>query len=196
MRIRLLPRLALVASAMLAFHAAPAGRSNADPVDRFTAFAVNLGDVGRAAAGTVLIDVDRYASDAERDRLVNVLLERGPDKLLDTIEEMPRMGNIRTPDSLGYPIRFARKTLVPEGGGERVTLVTNRPVTFWDAWRRPGTFDYPFTVIELRLDANGEGEGKLSIATRITGDKERGTITLENYATQPVMLTKVKREKP
>jgi hypothetical protein len=49
-------------------------------------------------------------------------------------------------------------------------------------------------LIELRLDNKGNGEGKLSLATKIIYDKRRKTIVLENYSSAPVMLTKVRRE--
>jgi hypothetical protein len=48
-------------------------------------------------------------------------------------------------------------------------------------------------VIELRLNADGQGEGKMSVATKIIHDKDHNTITLENYDIQPVQLTNVKR---
>jgi len=50
-------------------------------------------------------------------------------------------------------------------------------------------------VIELRLNRDGEGEGKMSLATKIIPDKDKNTITLENYETSPVMLTNVRRER-
>ena len=52
-----------------------------------------------------------------------------------------------------------------------------------------------FTVVELRLNKDGEGEGKMSIATKIIADSENQIITLENYDTQPVLLNNVKRER-
>jgi hypothetical protein len=45
------------------------------------------------------------------------------------------------------------------------------------------------------LNKDGEGEGKMSIATKIIADKENNIVTLENYETSPVMLTNVKRER-
>ena len=80
-------------------------------------------------------------------------------------------------------------------GGERVVLVTDRRIGFWEAANQPRSIDYPFTVIELRLNRDGEGEGKMSIATKIIADKENNIVTLENFETQPVRLTNVKREK-
>jgi hypothetical protein len=50
-------------------------------------------------------------------------------------------------------------------------------------------------VIELRLNGDGEGEGKMSVPTKVIYDKEHNTITLENYGIQPVQLTNVRRER-
>jgi hypothetical protein len=159
--------------------------------ERFVANAVNM---NRGASGTVEIVVDRWSSDKDRDKLMSVLVEKGADKLLDTLQDMPRMGYFRAPGNLGIDIHFARRVPQPEGG-ERVVLVTDRRIGFWEAANQPRSIDYPFTVIELRLNRDGEGEGKMSLATKIIADKENNIVTLENYDIQPVMLNNVKRER-
>ena len=161
--------------------------------ERFTAFAVNMDAPGRAAAGQVEIVVNRWSTDRERDRLMNDLMQKGSEKLLDTLQDMPRVGYFRTPNSIGYDLHYSRRTPLPDGG-ERVVLATDRPIPFWEAANRPRSIDYPFTVIELHLNSNGEGEGKMSLATKITADSESKTIVLENYGTQPVMLESVRRQ--
>ena len=162
--------------------------------EKFTAFAVNLDGTAIAPTGAGVVEmlVERYSTDAERDRLLKALTEKGPEKLLDTLQSLPRVGYIRTPNSLGYDLHYARKAPLPEGG-ERVILATDRYIGFWEAANRPRTIDYPFTVIELRLNRDGVGEGKMSIATRITMDGEKKQIELENYGTQPVLLNNVRR---
>ena len=162
--------------------------------EKFTAFAVNLDGTAIAptGAGVVEILVERYSTDAERNRLLEALMEKGPEKMLDTLQSLPRVGYIRTPNSIGYDLHYARKAPLPEGG-ERVTLATDRYIGFWEAANRPRTIDYPFTVIELRLNPDGVGEGKLSIATKVTMDKDKKQIELENYGTQPVLLNNVRR---
>src|SRR3954452_5769629 len=159
--------------------------------ERFIANAVNM---NRGAAGNIEIVVERWSTDADRDKLMSVMMNKGPDKLLDALQDMPRMGYFRTPDSVGWDIHFARRTPTAEGG-ERVTLVTDRRIGFWEAANQPRSIDYPFTVVELRLNRDGEGEGKMSLATKIIADKENNIITLENYDLQPVMLNNIKREK-
>jgi hypothetical protein len=44
----------------------------------------------------------------------------------------------------------------------------------------------------MRVDRNGEGEGKMSVATKIRFDKEKKVIELENYASEPVRLQNVR----
>jgi len=178
--------LAAVATLSLGVHAQTMGTP-----ERFTANAVNM---NRGAAGNIEIVVNRWSTDADRDKLMKVMMDKGPDKLLDALQDMPRMGYFRAPGQVGIDIHFARRTPQAEGG-ERVVLITDRRIGFWEAANQPRSIDYPFTFIELRLNRDGEGEGKMSIATKIIADKENNIVTLENYDTQPVMLNNVKREK-
>jgi hypothetical protein len=185
--------LALVAVTLMAGLSRPAAQSNL-PGEKFRAFAVNMSGVGRTGSGTVDIVIDRWSSDAEREQLIKVFLEKGPEKLLDALQDTKRVGYIRDPQSLGWDLRFARQ-VQGEDGGRRIIVVTDRPIGFAEARNRPRTMDYPFTLIELHLDKDGNGEGKASVATKITYDKKKGTVELENYGTQPVMLTKVSKIK-
>jgi len=188
--LRPLGTAALGLAAAAALTVAALAQTNGQP-ERFNANAINM---NRGAAGNVEIVVNRWSTDQQRDTLMQTMMEKGAEKLLDKLQDMPRMGYIRTPDSIGWDIHFARHTPEPEGG-ERVVLVTNRRIGFWEATNQPRSIDYPFTVIELRLNRDGEGEGKMSIATKIIADKQKNIITLENYETSPVMLTNVKRER-
>lgn len=200
-------KLAALAAIVVAVTAA-AATGMAAFAERFTAFAVDLGvpaggiDVPQppdrrvptsGKAGPVEFVIDRYSSDQERDQLLKVLQDQGPDKLLSELQKLPRIGYFRTPNSTGYDLKFARK--VPgEDGGEKITMITDRYITFWEARNRPRTIDYPFTLIEVRMGPEGKGEGKMSLATRITYDKRNNTIVLEDYKSQPTMLNEIKRE--
>jgi hypothetical protein len=185
--------LYLFAGSLGVLGTANALQTNGQP-ERFTAVAVNMGTPGRTWADRVEIVVNRWSTMAERDRLLATLFEKGPDKLLDALTDLPRVGYFRTPNSIGYDLHYAQRTPLLDGG-ERIVLATDRYITFWEAANRPRSIDYPFTVIELHINADGTGEGKMSLATKITSDKENKLIVLENYATQPVLLNDVRREK-
>ena len=160
----------------------------------FTTFAVNMSSATMNATATVVdLHVDRWSSDADRDRLLNLIEQKGQDALLDALQKMPVVGYIRTPNSLRYDLHFARQESLPEGG-RKVILATDRYIGMWEATNRPRSIDYPFTIIQLQLDKNNEGVGKASIATRVTKAKD-GTIELEDFANMPVMLNDVKEAK-
>jgi hypothetical protein len=183
--------LALAVAAVLAI-AGPAAQSNMAKPEKFTAFAIDTSNVApRARTSQVDITINRWSTDAERDRLLSVFRDKGQDGLLKELQKMPVVGYINTPGSLRYDLHFARQRPEPEGG-RMIFLMTDRYIGAWEAANRPRTFDYPFMLIQLHVDKNGEGEGKASIYTKITEAKD-GTIELENFADQPVMLTQVKK---
>jgi hypothetical protein len=192
-RISNLRALAMVCMAILAV-AAGTLVVKAVALERYVALAVNLGGTpGPTGAGTVEITIDNWSTDAQRDQLMKTLIEKGPEKLLDTLQKMPRVGSIRTPNSIGYDLHYARKNPLDEGG-DQIVLATDRYIGFWEAANRPRTVDYPFTLIEMRVGKDGVGEGKMSLFTKITYDKKKNQIVLEDYGSQPVLLTQVKRE--
>ena len=113
------------------------------------------------------------------------------------IDKAPTVGYIWTADSnIGYAIRYAYRAPLPQGG-DRIILATNRRLGTTDASWKPAApataTDYDFTVIELRLDPKGLGEGKASITAKPVVDAEAKTIALENYEASPAVLKNVKR---
>ena len=189
---RRLPMSMLTLMAVLLIGTAVAAQvaSNSQP-ERFTANAVNISNVGRTGATPLDLVIERWSTDSERDRLMEIFRSKGPDGLLDALRDLPRVGYLRTPDSLAYDLRYARQ-MPGEDGGRRIVLITDRPIGFWEARNRPRTIDYPFTLIEMRLNGDGRGEGKLSIATKITLNGD--VLVLEDYANQPVMLNDIRRQ--
>jgi hypothetical protein len=160
--------------------------------EQFTAIAIVNNNLG-AGAGTVLIDVNRWSTEAERALLLKVLREEGSDTLLSELRDTRPVGRIRTPDSLGYDLHYAHQRPL-EDGGRRIVIATDRPIGFWEARNRPRTLDYPFTVIQMEIGPDGTGRGTMSVATRIRS-LGNNTIELENFASAPVMLTEIQSKK-
>jgi hypothetical protein len=150
-----------------------------------------MSNIGRGGSSQVEMAIERWTTDAERDRFWTALKENGPEGLLREFQRAPRIGYIRTPDSLGYDLRYAREIPATDGG-HRVVIATDRRMSFWEEANRSRTVDYPFTVIEMRINKDGTGEGRMSLLTKVT--EENNTLVLENYANQPVMLKQVKEQ--
>ncbi len=158
---------------------------------RMTAFAVNLSGVGRAGSTTLDIVIERWSPDELKDRLLATLVEQGEDKLMDMVQDIkPRAGFIRTTQSLGWDISFAR-AFPMASGGFRLVFVTDRPMGFYELRNNTRSRDYEFMVCEIRIRKDGKGEGKLATGTKITYDKDKKQVEIENYGQEPVRLTSV-----
>jgi hypothetical protein len=186
---------AAVAAAVISSSAAlPAAQSNIARPEKFTAFAVDISNTApRALASTVDLTINRWSTDAERDQLLTVFRAKGQEALLSALQKLPVVGGITSPGSLKYDIHFARERQEAEGG-RMIFLMTDRYIGAWEAANRPRTIDYPFTLIQLQVDKDGNGVGKASVATKIT-EAVDGTIELENFSNQPVALNKVRKIK-
>jgi len=165
-----------------------------------TAFAVNMSNIGPGSSAVVEIDIDRWSTAAERENLITTMVEKKPDDLLKALQKLPKRGFFRIPMarppdphhlSLGIDIHYAWQTPLPDGG-RRIVLATDRYIGFSEARNQPRSIDYPFTLFEIRVDKAGEGQGKMAVATKISFDKKKNAIELENYSSEPVRLNNVK----
>jgi hypothetical protein len=178
----------VIAATTLAF----AQRPDTALPQEFTAVALGTGGaLTRPVATPVDIRITRWSTAGETERLLTTLKEKGPDELLDAVRDARSVGTIRTPTNLAWDLRYAQQEDLGDGM-RRIVLITDRPVSIWEAMNRPRTIDYPFTFIELRLNARGEGEGKLNLATRIEVSRNGRMVELENYDNQPISLNEVR----
>lgn len=184
---------ALGTAALFAVPTAMTSASGQTPQLRLTAFAVNMSNIGAGSTATVDITIDRWSTDDERQTLITTFTERGPEKLLDALQRLKRVGFIRLPNTVGYDLQFARERPLDEGG-RQIIIATDRRIGFQEARAQPRSIDYPFTLIEIRLRPDGTGEGKMSVATKITLNKRTNTVELENYASEPVRLQNVRTQ--
>lgn len=157
---------------------------------RFTALAVMQG--GPQPTLPVEILVQRWSTDQERDGVFDALTEKGSSEFRSALTKLPRVGSFSTPGSVGYDIRLARHVVVP-GSGEKITLITDRPMSFAETANQTRSTEYPFTVISLTVKPDGTGTGSLTFATKISMDRDTNTIVLENYDIKPIQLNGVRR---
>ena len=142
------------------------------------------------------ITIFRWSTDEEREKLLTTLQEFGRDKLIDTLMKIrPVVGYMRTPNSIGYDLYYARNNLLPDGG-RHVVMATNRRVAIREAQTAQRSMQYQLTVIELHIDQNGKGEGKMVPAAKISWDAKKKAIEIENYRALPVDLINVQAKKP
>jgi hypothetical protein len=119
-----------------------------------------------------------------------------PESALATVvKQTANIGYLWSSEVAGYGIRYAGQVTEPDGA-ERVILITDRRLGKTnDLWTpvsgTPAIRD--FSVIELRIDSKGEGEGKISLTGGVAPDSAAKITALENYAGLPVVLKNVKQ---
>ena len=146
---------------------------------------------------------DAENEDAENEDAENEDAENEDAESADpqTLQELPSVGYLWPGSSgVGYSLKYAYRLATPDGG-ERITFITERSLGAFarEPWRAVDEPNPPVTgymVIELRLDADGHGEGKMSLAADVVFDTEAGTVALDSYETTPVLLEAVTREPP
>lgn len=193
-------RLVVTAGVLALLSGAPAARqSNGEQLD-ISAFAVNMSNIGSGGTASVEISITRWTTPEERAQIIGAMVEKGSDALLSALQKTPSHGRFRIPGligpdphalRLGYDLHYAWQTPQPEGG-RRIVIATDRYIGFEEARAQPRTVDYPFTLFEIRVDKNGDGQGKMAVATKISFDKQKNTVELENYSSEPVRLNNVK----
>ena len=192
---------ALAATALVAEPRAQQKPPAPPPAEKLeiSAFGVNMGTVATGGANVVDINITGWSTPEERTRLIEAMLSKGQDALLSQLQRAKVVGRIRLPNwrgpdpqnfLTGHNLRYAWSTPA-QGGGRRIVAMTDRPMSFAEMRADPRTTDYPFTVIELRVDANGNGTGAIAAATKVIYDKAANNITLENFGSEPVRLEKV-----
>ena len=168
---------------------------------RFTAFNVSM---QTGMAGVTDIVVERWTTDQERQMLLGLVEtskegERGQAKLLKALQDIKvRVGYIRTPNSIGWDLKYAWENSLPDGM-RQIVIATDKPVSFGAAASGSRVLDYPFTLIEMRMkdnDKGEKGEGKMLAASSIS--TKDGKLQIENYGQEPVRLTQIteKQKKP
>lgn len=164
---------------------------------RFSAFAVNMQG---GTAGDVEIAIERWSTEAERNGLIDFVATAtdrpgGQDKLLKALQDIkPRTGFIRTPNSLGWDLKYAHEDVLADGT-RRIVIATDKPVGFLAAATQARTMDYPFSLVEMRFpkDSN-KGEGKLLAQSSLS--TKDGKLQLEIYGREPTRLTTITEKNP
>lgn len=173
---------------------APAVRAKNKEILRLRAWAVNLNN-SNARTSSIDIVIERWSTEEEIARLRGILIEEGGEKLLPALQKIkPRCGFVRGANTLGWDIYFARETALP-GGGRKIVVATDRPVAMWEARNSTRSMDYQFSLAEIRIGADGKGEGKAIPSAQLSFNKETNTLEIENYGREPVRLSQVTVQK-
>lgn len=160
-----------------------------------------------AADGTPAVPADPDAVDADNPAFrfgrggARGAVEDAPQtpvaSLASTIKKAPTLGILWTSENVGYSIKYAYRISQPDGS-ERIILATERRIGAWsNLWKPTAPMsqqDYPFSIIELRVNSKGEGEGRGPLGGKVSLDNEAKTISVDNYTMLPTVFKALKRQ--
>jgi len=163
------------------------------PPVRLTALAVRTVDA--SIATPVTITLQRWSTNEEVERWQNNVREATQKKMIDTLRAYPSIGRLGSAGTVGVDLRFARAQGEANSGKQHITLAADRAMGFWETSTAPRSTEYPFMLIDIQLDANGTGSGKVIAAAKMMMDEMSKTLIVENFEDQPVLLQSVKLQK-
>jgi hypothetical protein len=160
--------------------------------ESFTASLQATGATGGAGAASIMIDIQRYTPEADREAVESVLKAGGYPAFLTALRKAPTVGAVNFGDRK-WDIRWAREQKTDKG--RTIVLVTDQPVFFVgggrvDAKPRAG---YEVAVIQISIDDVGLGNGSMAAAARVKPGGETG-VQIDDYADKPIKLVSVVRK--
>jgi hypothetical protein len=145
------------------------------------------------AASALVVQVDRYTSDADHAALAATLESGGHDKFVEAVRKAPALGTV-TIGNRSFVIRWAR-TLALDRDHRRVAVVTDAPIFFAGAGAvdaKP-TAGYDLGILEFTIDSVGLGKGTMAGAARVKAGGPSG-VQVDDYSGKRIELTTVTRE--
>jgi len=136
---------------------------------------------------TVTLRLERPMRATDLRRTTDGFKYNGYAGFLNALRQAPAIGSIQA-GSRKVDIRYARDEATEQG--HRLVLVADRPLYFLagGATEPKERAGYELTVVELQLDAQNAGTGRMAAAARVTPSGDGGVV-LDDYAEAPVQLT-------
>jgi len=153
--------------------------------------AVAIGTGGSVGGSTIQFDfrITEYTTDEELNKFAALLKEKGPDALRRALENEDR-GRINPAGRIGNQIAVARKR--QQGADTIITIVTARVMPFTELYRSGRSTDYPFGFLQVKLNGQAEGTGKIMAAAKIKFNRKNGQYEIESYGNQYIKAVNVR----
>jgi hypothetical protein len=174
---------------------AATAQSNAQPANVPEQFSATAFSTSGATSGKnvgINIYINSYTTDDEVKNYLDILKTQGQDGLEKAFDKTKERGRLAMTGTTGDDISFIRSRNAETK--RIIRMASNRMMSFAELYNSPRSKDYKFTIIELRLDADGNGEGNIFYATKLKFNKQ-GQLEIEHYGQTPIRLANVRKQK-
>src|SRR6266496_499108 len=120
----------------------------------------------------VTVIIEQFSTAADQKVLLDAFNAKQNEGLVNALTKMSSKGRISITGTLGYEVTYIRKFPQPDGS-TKIRLVTNRPITFGEAWTDSRSMDYNLSGMEVILNPDDKkNTGTLAPACKLKMDKE------------------------
>ncbi len=126
----------------------------------------------------VTVIIYEFSTPETRQALVEAFQKGQNQGLVNALQKMPAIGRIQIPGTLGYDLSFIR--MIPTPTGRTIRFVTNRKITFGEAYTDSQTQSFNLTAGEFQLNDQDKSKstGVLYPACQFTINKD-GELQIE-----------------
>jgi hypothetical protein len=159
--------------------------------ETFTATATVKTAAGATATAPVTVEVTRKLSQEEAAAFTDAFRTGGEASLRKALTGVPPMASVRFGDREPAPIRLALERVTDQG--RLITLLADKPLLHLGAGlpgAKPRT-GYDFAILDLQVDGTGTGTGLLAAAAKVR--VQQGAFVVDDYASEAIRLTDVKK---
>jgi hypothetical protein len=155
---------------------------------------VAIGTGGSVGGKTIGFDfrITSYTTDQEVQNFAQLLKDKGQNALTSALGKENK-GRINLVGTTGNDIAVARKR--QQGDKTIITIVTARRMSFGEVYNSGRSVDYPYSFLQVTLDATGKGTGQIMAAAKIRFDKKSGQYEIESFGSQYIKATNVRPNK-
>jgi hypothetical protein len=127
---------------------------------------------------SVKIIITSWSTQEDQKTLSDAFKQGQNQGLVNALEKMKSVGRIQIPGTVGYDIAYIHQINTPTG--RQVRFVTNRKISFGEAYRNTPSQAYNLTAGQINIDAadNNKSAGVLYPAAQLTINKD-GDLQIE-----------------
>lgn len=134
--------------------------------------------LGRTFGVTLIID--EFSPPEDQKALLEAFTQKGNEGLVNALNKMHTKGRMSITGTLGYDVAYIRQWKQPDGS-IKYRLVTNRPITFGEAWSDSRSMDYSLSGVEINMYPDKKkNTGTLFPAVKLKMNKEN-QLELETF---------------
>jgi len=120
----------------------------------------------------VTLIIEEFSTADDQKALLTAFNEKKNEGLVNALNKMHTKGRMSITGTLGYDVAYIRQWPQPDGS-TKYRLVTNRPITFGEAWSDSRSMDYSLSGVEIIMFPDKKkNTGTLLPAVQLKMNKE------------------------